>query len=124
MTPGVHSDIGPELKKLAQKILDQVDPAIRLAASLAAGNGPGTGPCQQAWCPVCALAAAVTGEEHPLVTVVAEHSVALLAAIRAVVDQTDRPAPTPEAGGDSAEEATQRPAPASRYQPISITVED
>ena len=30
---GVHPDIGPELRKLAQNVLDQIDPAIRLAAA-------------------------------------------------------------------------------------------
>jgi hypothetical protein len=124
---GTHSDIGPELRKLAQKILDQIDPAVRLAAAVTAGDGPGTGKCQQVWCPVCALAAVVSGDEHPLLTVIAEHSVALLAVIRAIVDQVDRPTPQPPAGppsGGGAQEATDEPVPTSRYQPIAVTVED
>jgi hypothetical protein len=122
-----HSDIGPELRKLAQKILDQIDPAVRLAAAAMVGDGPGTGKCQQVWCPVCALAAIVSGDEHPLLTVIAEHSVSLLAVIRAIVDQVDRPAPQPPGGppsGGGAEEATDEPLPTSRYQPITVTVED
>ena len=72
-----HSDLGPELRALAQSILDRIDPAVRAAAAAAAGaDGPGK--CQQVWCPVCALAALVSGEQHPLLTVIAEHSVALL----------------------------------------------
>jgi len=82
---GPHSDIGPELRNLARKILDQIDPAVRLAASRAVGGGAGTGKCQQVWCPVCALAAVVNGDEHPLLTVIAEHSVSLLAVIRTLV---------------------------------------
>jgi hypothetical protein len=123
---GAHSDIGPELRKLAQKILDQIDPAVRLAAAAAVGDGPGTGKCQQVWCPVCALAAVVTGDEHPLLTVIAEHSVSLLAVIRAVVDQVDRPTPQPPDGppDGGAEEPVEEPAPTSRYQSISVTVED
>jgi hypothetical protein len=122
-----HPDIGPELRRLAQKILDQIDPAIRLAAARATGDGPGTGACQQVWCPVCALAAVVTGDEHPLLTVIAEHSVALLAVIRAIVDQVDYPPPTPPDGpptGAPADGPVDEPPPASRYQPITITVED
>jgi hypothetical protein len=122
-----HSDIGPELRKLAQKILDQIDPAVRLAAAAMVGDGPGTGKCQQVWCPVCALAAIVSGDEHPLLTVIAEHSVTLLAVIRAIVDQVDRPTPRPPAGppsGGGAEEGTDEPVPTSRYQPITVTVED
>jgi hypothetical protein len=123
---GVHPDIGPELRKLAQSILDGIDPAVRLAASRALGAGAGTGKCQQVWCPVCALAAVVTGEEHPLLTVIAEHSVALLAAIRAIVEQIDGSAPLPDgppSGG--AEVGTAADAPAtSRYQPITVSVEE
>jgi hypothetical protein len=123
---GVHPDIGPELRKLAQKILDQIDPAVRLAASMAVGDGAGTGKCQQVWCPVCALAAVVSGDEHPLLTVVAEHSVALLAVIRAIVDQIDQTTPPPDgppAAGVEPETAAD-PAPTTRYQPISVTVDE
>jgi hypothetical protein len=123
---GVHPDIGPELRKLAQKILDQIDPAVRVAAARAVGDGAGTGACQQVWCPVCALAAVVTGEEHPLLTVIAEHSVALLAVIRAIVDQVEQPATPPDGppGGGEGVETPDDAAPASRYQPITVTVDE
>jgi hypothetical protein len=123
---GVHPDIGPELRKLAQKILDQIDPAVRLAASMAVGEGAGTGKCQQVWCPVCALAAVVTGDEHPLVTVIAEHSVALLAVIRAIVDQVDRTTTPPDGPPDGRvePETAADPGPTTRYQPISVTVDE
>jgi hypothetical protein len=123
---GIHPDIGPELRKLAQSILDGIDPAVRLAATRALGDGAGTGKCQQVWCPVCALAAVVTGEEHPLLTIIAEHSVALLAVIRAIVDQIDGSTPPPDgppAGGAQADGAADADTP-SRYQPIAVTVED
>jgi hypothetical protein len=119
---GAHSDIGPELRKLAQKILDQIDPAVRLAASMAVGDGAGTGKCQQA---------VVSGDEHPLLTVIAEHSVALLAVIRAIVDQVDQTTPTPPTpppdgppGGRAEPEAAADPRPTTRYQPISVTVDE
>ena len=128
---GVHPDIGPELRKLAQKILDQIDPAVRLAASKAIGDGAGTGKCQQVWCPVCALAAVVSGDEHPLLTIIAEHSVALLAVIRAIVDQVDQTTPTPPTpppdgppGGGAEPEAAADLGSTTRYQPISVTVDE
>jgi hypothetical protein len=124
---GVHPDIGPELRKLAQKILDQIDPAVRLAASRAVGDGAGTGKCQQVWCPVCALAAVVSGDEHPLLTVIAEHSVSLLAVIRAIVDQVDQTMPPPPDGppdGGVEPEAATDPRPTTRYQPIAVTVDE
>jgi len=86
-----HPDIGPELRQLAQAILDRLDPAVRAAAAMASGAGGGPGKCQQVWCPVCALAALVNGEQHPLLTVIAEHSVALLAMVRAMVGDVDTP---------------------------------
>lgn len=122
MSAGAHPDLGelgPELRKLAQAILDRLDPAVRAAALLAA-SGDGPGKCQQVWCPVCALAALVTGEEHPLLTVIAEHSVALFEVIRAVVGETGKapdPPQGPPPGGDEGAPAR------SGYQPIPVTVE-
>lgn len=119
---GTHPDLGPELRQLAQVILDRLDPAVRSAALLAAARSTdGPGSCQQVWCPVCALAALVTGEEHPLITVISEHSVALLAVIRAVLDNTD--------GAGTADEGTDGPEPPpepprGRYEPIPVTIED
>ena len=96
---GSHPDIGPELRQLAQAILDRLDPAVRLAAARAAGSGDGPGKCQQVWCPVCALAALVAGEQHPLLDVIAEHSVSLLAVIRALVEGADTSGPAAASGG-------------------------
>lgn len=70
---------------------------MRAAAALTAGAGPGTGKCQQVWCPVCALAALATGDQHPLLTAIADHSIALLEVIRDIVADIDRASgPTPE----------------------------
>ncbi len=113
-----HSDLGPELRALAQSILDRIDPAVRAAAAAATGaDGPGK--CQQVWCPVCALAALVSGEQHPLLTVIAEHSVALLSVVRAMVADIES---TP---GPRQPPPDEPPPPApSRYQHIPVTVEE
>jgi hypothetical protein len=128
---GEHSDLGPELRQLAQTILDRLDPALRMAAARAsAATSPGK--CQQVWCPVCALAAVATGEQHPLLTVIADHSVALLTVVRAILDQSDNtdrqdagadqppdvPPPPPDGG-----QPPPPPGP-SRYQHIPVTVEE
>lgn len=113
-----HSDLGPELRALAQSILDRIDPAVRAAAAAAVG-AEGSGKCQQVWCPVCALAALVSGEQHPLLTVIAEHSVALLTVVRAMVDgieSSPRPDRPPPDGPP--------PSGPSRYQHIPVTVEE
>jgi hypothetical protein len=129
MTDG-HTDIGPELRQLAQTILDKLDPAVRLAAARAAGSGDGPGKCQQVWCPVCALAALVAGEQHPLLTVVADHSVALLALIRAIIEDTSQgpgvPEPPPEGPPPSGGPGGGEPPPTDpgRDQHIPVTVEE
>ena len=117
-----HSDVAPELRQLAQTILDQLDPAVRLAAARLSGGGEGK--CQQVWCPVCALAALVNGEQHPLLSVIAEHSVALLAVVRAMADgggasSTPEPPTTPEGPPDEPP-----PSGPGRYQHIPVTVEE
>ena len=130
-----HADLAPELRQLAQTILDRLDPAVRLAADRAAGSGDSPGKCQQVWCPVCALAALVAGEQHPLLTVIAEHSVALLAVVRAIIETTEdtadtgRPTPPeppetppPPSGPPGGDEPP--PAGPGKYQHIPVTVEE
>lgn len=123
---GSHSDLGPELRQLAQSILDRLDPAVRLAAAAATTSPGEPGKCQQVWCPVCALAAAVNGEHHPLLTVIAEHSVALLEIIRGLVDDAPPPpATTPPPPSDpSGPDQPPSPSGPGRYQSIPVTVED
>ncbi|KRE28835.1 hypothetical protein ASG82_05210 [Mycobacterium sp. Soil538] len=120
---GSHPDPGPELRAMAQALLDRLEPAIRFAATRAQSSADNPGRCQQVWCPVCALAAMVSGEQHPLLSVVAEHSVALLAVVKAIVnDVGDGPntTPPPEPGGPPPE----APPPPGRYQHIPVTVEE
>jgi hypothetical protein len=125
---GSHPDIGPELRQLAQTILDRLDPAVKLAAARAAGSGDGPGKCQQVWCPVCALAALVAGEQHPLLTVVAEHSVALLAVVRAIVEDAanmpPEPPQTPPPPSGPPDGGPPPPGEPGRYQHIPVTVEE
>jgi hypothetical protein len=130
---GSHADIGPELRQLAQTILDRLDPAVRLAAARAAGSGDGPGKCQQVWCPVCALAALAAGEQHPMLDVIAEHSVALLGVIRALIESgangtagpTGPGEPPPDgAGPEGPGPDDTPPAGPGRYQHIPVTVEE
>jgi hypothetical protein len=124
---GTHPDLGPELRQLAQAVLDKIDPAVRLAAARAAGSTAGPGKCQQVWCPVCALAALAAGEQHPLLNVIAEHSVALLTVVRAMVDNVPTPPEPPDAPrrppGDDGPDGSPPTGP-GRYQHIPVTVED
>ncbi|WP_018599503.1 hypothetical protein [Mycobacterium sp. 155] len=125
---GSHPDLGPELRQLAQAILDRIDPAVRLAAAgLAASAAGEPGKCQQVWCPVCALVALINGEEHPLLGVVAEHSVALLTVVRAMLDNDGEDPtgpPEPDGGSDTPPPDGAPSSGPGRYQRISVTVED
>jgi hypothetical protein len=116
---GGHDEIGADLRALAQTLLERIDPALRSAVTmLAARSGEQPGRCQQVWCPVCALAALAAGEEHPLLTVIAEHSTALLDLVHAVLDG-QAPAP-PDAEPDPTGPASRN----GRYQSIPVTVEE
>ncbi|WP_370331410.1 hypothetical protein [Mycolicibacterium hippocampi] len=124
---GSHSDIGPELRQLAQSILDRLDPAVRLAAARAQAGGPGT--CEQVWCPVCALAALISGEQHPLLNVLAEHSVALLTVVKAMIDNLDSagtPPPQPDGPPPQGQPPPEPAGPAEpgHYQRITVIVEE
>jgi hypothetical protein len=136
MSPSGHSDLGPELRQLAQAILDRLDPAVRAAAAKAAGSLRGPGRCQQVWCPVCALAALVSGEQHPMLSVIAEHSVALMAVVRSMAaDPSPHPGPTetpppvdtetPPDTDQAAATADPEPPPTTdgRYHRIDIVIE-
>jgi hypothetical protein len=129
---GAHTDIPPELRRLAQAMLNGIDPAVRAAATMASRGGAGK--CQQVWCPVCALVAVVSGEQHPLVAIIAEHSVALMEVIRAMIDDLER-STVPVAQDEPAEDGPATEPPAStngrgngtaktRYQPITVTLQD
>ena len=114
-----HPEIGPELRLLAQAIIDRLDPAVRAAAAMAAESLRGPSRCEQVWCPVCALGALVNGEQHPMLTLIAENSATLLTVIRAM--SADQPTAA-AAGAQPAEDAP----PSSQnglYQAIPIVVE-
>ncbi len=122
-----HPDFGPELRQLVQALLERVDPAVRAAAAMAAEAMRGPGRCQQVWCPVCALAALINGEQHPLLGVIAEHSVTLLSVIQSMAADASTGGPGPEPAPQAADSpiADEGPLASSngRYHPIEIVVE-
>ncbi len=121
-----HAELGPELRRLAQTILDRLDPAVRAAAAMAGESMRGPGRCQQVWCPVCALAALISGEQHPMLTVIAEHSVALMSVIQAMVagdaGDTGKAPPAPSDHRDGGDGVTP-PSSSVRFHHIPIVVE-
>ena len=124
---GVHPDLGPELRQLAQTLLDRIDPAIRLGLTTLLSGADGSAKCEQVWCPVCALVALARDEQHPMLTAIAEHSTALLTVVRSLLDDgaspgSPEPAQPPEPPTDPS--GASSPPGAGCYQSIPITVEE
>ncbi|QCH23517.1 hypothetical protein [Mycobacteroides salmoniphilum] len=125
---GTHPELGPELRALAASILDMLDPALRQAAR-APGDGGVPGKCSQLFCPVCALAALVEGEHHPLLATIAEHSLALVMVVRAMLEAEGQGGPDGPDGGSGLEYQSPFPPPSpssqsTGYQPIPIDIDE
>ncbi|MGD9620939.1 MAG: hypothetical protein AB7G47_17980 [Mycolicibacterium sp.] len=135
---GRHSEVPPELRLLAESILGRLDPVVRLLASRV--QAAGSGKCEQVWCPVCAGIALISGEQHPLLDTVAEHSVGLLTVVKAMLDNLDgagapskSPGQTPddasasepaEPGGPAGPPGSAEPKDPGRYQHITVIIDE
>lgn len=123
-------DLVAELRILAELVIDRVEPALRRLDDPEAPHWDGC-----SWCPLCALAAALRGERHDLLSLVATEFDALAAAVRAYLDDhastaastAARPAspaaPTTHADGtaDGAPGASTPSVRPGGYQPITVT---
>ncbi|MUM18638.1 hypothetical protein FZI91_12940 [Mycobacterium sp. CBMA271] len=128
-----HPELGPELRAMAASILDKLDPALRQAARAPGDGSAGGGKCNQLFCPVCALAALVEGEHHPLLATIAEHSLALVMVVRAMLEAqgTGNPAGPDDPDGDGPGGGYQSPFPpappssqSTGYQPIPVDIDE
>ena len=93
-----RSDVAAELWALAETVMIRLEPVLRQAME-DQRDRPRQG-CT--WCPVCALAALVRGEQHDLLTLVATEGATVVAALRRILAEHagettgDRPAPPAE----------------------------
>ncbi|MFC9358644.1 hypothetical protein ACFTZB_19005 [Rhodococcus sp. NPDC057014] len=126
-----HAQLLAELRTLAETALDRLEPILSRAAAPhtaadAAGADPGAGQWSGCtWCPVCALAALIRGEQHDLVTLLAGQASVLIAVLRQILDEHtdhDPPGPgAPEPGpGDGG--GTPEPDGGPAFEPITVTV--
>ncbi|QNG18509.1 hypothetical protein G4H71_00990 [Rhodococcus triatomae] len=125
-----HARLVAELQALAETTLDRIEPLVE---RLAAGEIPGipgadapefTG-CH--WCPVCALAALVRGEQHELLAALSGHALTIVMLLREILAEHGTRTP-PEGGGPDAgppagdsPDATESPGP-SGFVPIAVTI--
>ena len=77
---------------------------------------------------MCALAALISGEQHPLLNVLAEHSVALLTVVKAMIENLDGAETPPQPDGPPPD-GQPPPDPAGptepgHYQRITVIVEE
>lgn len=86
-----HSDVSAELWALAETVLTRLEPVLRQAVE-DQRQRPQQG-CS--WCPVCAMAALVRGEQHDLLALVASEGAAVIALLRQLMSEhTGAPGPS------------------------------
>ena len=100
-----HSDVASELWSLAETVLTRLEPLLRQAVQNQE-NSPRQG-CS--WCPVCALAALVRGEQHDLVTLLASEGSTVIALIRQLIAEHAPPAEAAGPGGRADTAGQDRP---------------
>ncbi|WP_280437363.1 hypothetical protein [Nocardia carnea] len=71
------AEFAEELRLLAEAVLERVEPVLRDAA---ADGKSEWGNCT--WCPLCAAAALVRGEQHEVLATVAAHGTAIVTILR------------------------------------------
>ncbi|ANZ24860.1 hypothetical protein A4U64_09255 [Rhodococcus sp. WB1] len=129
-----HDVLVAELRALADAVLDRLEQTVQRFAEPApptrpapgpttgdAAAAPASAPSGCSWCPLCAVAAAVRGEPHELLTRLATQIAALIALLR---DLLARYLPPPGAGPDGPDPQTPPPAPgrSGAFVPISVTI--
>ncbi|WP_024793158.1 hypothetical protein [Tomitella biformata] len=106
---GQSEQMGEELRSVLSAVIAAVEPML---GQLAAPDAP-AGNCT--WCPVCALVALSRGEQHPLLTAISVHGVALLAILRDVLADaaaTHAAQTNPDVGAEAAEPGQPESGPA------------
>ncbi|HEY6422644.1 MAG TPA: hypothetical protein VIY28_05210 [Pseudonocardiaceae bacterium] len=113
-----HARVAPELRSAAELVAQWLQPWLeRMAQSDVAGQpGPAGSAC--AWCPVCALIAALRGERPELTGRLAEHVAGLLAVARELLT----PPGERVAGEHTQDVDSSRRAPSRRVSVQHVTV--
>ena len=93
-----HSDVAAELWALAETVLTRLEPVLRQAVE-DQQQRPQQG-CS--WCPVCALAALMRGEQHDLLTVVATEGASVVALQRQLMSDHAESTGSPSSAADAA----------------------
>ncbi|MBY6540717.1 hypothetical protein HQ325_18775 [Rhodococcus sp. BP-349] len=111
-------DLAAELRVLAELLIDRVEPVLR---RLDTEDAPEWQGCS--WCPFCALAAALRGERHDLLTLVTGEMDGLIDVLRDFLQShgSGRHAPGAAERADAPEGAAPPVVRPATYQPITVT---
>jgi hypothetical protein len=125
-----HAQLVAELLAVAKSALERLEPILERAA-VPHGSAPEPGAANQwsgcSWCPVCALAALIRGEQHDLVTLLAGQASAVITVLRQVLEEHQSPDvpdpgnPGPPGPGESEPAGGAAPGPSS-FSPIAVTI--
>ncbi|WP_165497031.1 hypothetical protein [Rhodococcus sp. ABRD24] len=116
---GEHAELTAELRALAETVLERLGPVLQKAAAPRPEGAVGDpAPCPScSWCPLCALAALIRGEQHDLVTLLAGQASTLLAVLREALDNHEwapaSPGTEPDPAGGT-----------SSFVPIDVTIKN
>lgn len=131
-----HTQLVSELRALVDTMFDRLEPILRNAADPGGAHADGAEPSDSShnspeptsgcsWCPVCAVAALVRGEQHDLVTLVAGQLSALIALLRELLDEYwpgNVPVPNPPGPAGPGGAAPEDRDAATGFVPISVTI--
>jgi hypothetical protein len=108
-------DLAAEFRVLAELLIDRVEPVLR---RLDSDDAPAWQGCS--WCPFCALAAALRGERHDLLTLVSGEMDGLIDVLRDFL-QSHGTARHDSAPGDAPGASAPPVVRPATYQPITVT---
>lgn len=127
-----------DLRVLADTVLDRVDGAVQqiLSADTEYAGAEHAGPTADtatgarepaptgcSWCPVCAVAALIRGENHELLTKLATQLAALIALLRELLARYLPPPAGPVGGaGDAGPPPPEPPDRGGGFVPITVTL--
>ncbi|MGC0364500.1 hypothetical protein ABH922_002484 [Rhodococcus sp. 27YEA15] len=128
-----HDRLLAEFRELAESVMMRIEPMLQSAAGAPSAHGSAVGDDSKeftgcSWCPVCAVAALVRGENHELLAFLADQVRIVLAALRRFLDEYLGPASSrrgPEPDSTPPGPADSNAAGSSRtgtFVPIAVTV--
>ncbi|MEE2031540.1 hypothetical protein [Rhodococcus chondri] len=126
-----HDALLADLRVLVETVLDRIETAVQQTPdtksdAAAAHSDAAAVPASDngcTWCPLCAVAALLRGENHELIDRLASHLAALMALVRELLARyLPSPHPGPDDTDDPGGPTPEPPARGGGFVPISVTI--